>query len=370
METFNLVESWLDNVAYSHSKNKNTPDQYRRGLNAFCTFIGATPEQIKEEYDKIDEKVFKKKHSEYLRAFISHLSKKDAAPNTIHDTINAVKSFFKYNDLPLAFIPAGKRQVRYHNRDITKEEINAILDIVSPRDKAFFSMMAQSGIRPETLCNLRIKHIEPDFSKGVIPCKVTIPQELAKGQYHAYFTFIGKESANYLKAYLATRKNTTPEDYLFTKMGVENVHAHSKSMSTIFMSAVRKLRAKGIVNYELRKGKPAELRLYNLRKYFNKHAGQMGSEEKEFLMGHSQGVRDHYLAQDPEHYRKLYAEKAMPFLRFETATPSEFEKAITERDQEIATLKDEMKTLKELVIRLTEKQEEINEQLRRKNQGT
>lgn len=353
METYDLVESWLDNVAFSHSINKGTPYRYRYGLTAFCKFVNATPEQVKAEYDRLDEKVYKRKYSEYVRAFISYLSKQNLAPNSVNTFIVAVKSFFKYNELPLGNIQLARKQTLYHNRDITKEEVKAMLDISPPRDKAFFCIMAQSGLRPETLCRLKIRQLEPDFSNGVIPCKIEVPQNLAKGKYKAYFTFIGEESVNYLKLYLSTRTNASLDDYLFTNMGTSEP-ANPRSLSKIFMQRIRKLREKGIVNYELRNGKPAELHLYNLRKFFSKFSSQMGFEEKEFLMGHTQGVRDHYLAQDPEHYRQLYREKAMPFLRFETATPGEFEKAITERDQEIATLKHDVEELRELVKKQTE----------------
>lgn len=64
----------------------------------------------------------------------------------------------------------------------------------------------------------------------------------------------------------------------------------------------------------------------------------MGSEESEFLMGHTQGVKDHYLPKDPEHYRKLYAEKAMPNLRFKTPIPLEQDKVIQDYAKKIEAL--------------------------------
>jgi integrase/uncharacterized protein YeeX (DUF496 family) len=368
MNTFDVVENWLNNVAYSHSRSKGTPSKYRTRLAVFCSFINASPEQIKAEYDTLDEKQYKRKYGEILRAFISHLSVQEYAPNTVNSYVVAVKSFFKYNDLPLAFVPTAKTHVLYHNRDITKEEIQQILAVSNPREKAFFAMMAQSGLRPETLCNLQVKDIEPDFSSGVIPCRVNVPQEAAKGKYHAYLSFIGEESINYLRQYLNSRrivkkdektgKKTyeTPKlqasDFLFTSMGL-TTPANSSSMSKMFIDCIRKLRDRGVISFEVRKHKPSELRLYSLRKYFSKNAGQMGTEEKEFMMGHTQGVRDHYLAQDPEHYRKLYAEKAMPFLRFEEATPTEVDVAIArikeEKDKEIAELKSQIEKLQPLM---------------------
>ena len=78
----------------------------------------------------------------------------------------------------------------------------------------------------------------------------------------------------------------------------------------------------------------------------------------QFWMGHivKEGVDEHYRPTDVEFHRKLYAEKAMPFLRLETATPTETEKTIEElraqlkeRDEEIDTLKGTVTKLQPLV---------------------
>jgi integrase len=346
MKEFDVVQAWLDNVAYSHSKNSNTVLSYRFSLEQFCKFVEQTPQAILKEYETADDKVFRRKYAQYLRAYIGQLSRDGFAPNTMDSRVGAVKSFFKHNDLPLAYVPTAKKKVIFHNRDIAKEEIQNILKVSDPRDKAFYTMMAQSGLRPETLCNLRLKHIEPEFSQGVIPCKIDVPQELAKGEYGSYFTFMGEESVSFLKAYFSTRPGITKDDYLFTNHGTRD-QANPKSFSRIFARTIQKLREKGILDYELRADKPSELRLYNLRKYFKKHAGQMGSEESEFLMGHKQGVKDHYLPKDPEHYRQLYKEKAMPNLRLESSTPLESDKQIQELRGNLESLKAENQTLKE-----------------------
>jgi integrase len=371
METYNIVEAWLDNVAFSHSKSPGTHKRYLRCLKEFCAFINATPEQIKEEYDKIDEKVFKRKYAERLRCWISNLAKHGYAPLTIADHATAIRSFFKYNDLALAFVPMAKNHVTYHNRDIEREEVQQILAASAPRERAFYAMMYQGGFRPDTLVKLKLKDLEPDFSEDVIPCKVNVREEATKGQYASYFSFIGEEAVKYLKAYLSTRTdntdrkhprpNTGPNDYVFTDQGISKP-AYTKSISGMFMRTLKALKAKGTINYEVRNNKPSELRLYSLRKFFSKHAGQMGSDEKDYLMGHTlPGARGHYMATDPEHYRKLYAEKAMPFLRFETGTPLDVDKALTplneaiaKKDEEIAAMKREIAEIRETMNRQTE----------------
>ena len=62
-----------------------------------------------------------------------------------------------------------------------------------------------------------------------------------------------------------------------------------------------------------------------------------------------------YKPEDPEFYRQLYLEKAMPVLRLETLNPLETEKAIEELKQESE------KQIRELKQQLAEKEVEIRE---------
>jgi len=328
--TFDIVQSWLDNVAYSHSKSVHTQTEYRHNINRFCQFIKKTPEQILKEYDAASDREFKRTYAMYVRGLIGSLLQQGFTTSSIKVVVAAIQSFFKYNDLPLGHIPTAKARVVYHNRDIKREEIIEILRIARPRDRAFFCMMAQTGLRPHTMCELRLKHIQPDFDKNVVPCKIQIPENIAKGEYREYFTFMGEESIKHLTDYLKTRSNLTPESYLFTMHGSEE-KLDPKSISHRFRDAIMKLKQKGIIEYDQKKeGKPGTVRLYSLRKYFRKFANQAGFEFVQFWMGHivSKGQEEHYRPNDVEFHRQLYKEKAMPFLRIEEATPSEYDKSL------------------------------------------
>ncbi len=73
-------------------------------------------------------------------------------------------------------------------------------------------------------------------------------------------------------------------------------------------------------------GKPRNVRLYSLRKFFRKCAGHAGQDYVKFWMGHSLGgVDSAYFSRDPEHHRKIYQEKAAPHLYIEHALESELE---------------------------------------------
>lgn len=61
----------------------------------------------------------------------------------------------------------------------------------------------------------------------------------------------------------------------------------------------------------------------------------MGDEDTNYLMGHKiVGSNGNYRPQNPEYYRKRYEEKALPFLRLESPTPSDTEKIITKLEEQ------------------------------------
>ena len=367
----NVVESWLDNVGFSHSDSIYTRVRYKHQLEVFCKFIDSSPEEILADYDRAEsEREFKRKYARLIRSWIAKLSRRDLTVGSVIGYVSSVRSFFKYNDLPLGYVPMGQYRITYHNRDIKHGEIVDILKISRPRDRAFFCMMAQSGLRPDTLSKLRLKHLEPDFSRNTIPCEIEVPQEISKGKYGSYFSFMGPEAVKYLKAYLAKRGPLRPGMLLFTNHGTEN-RLNTQSISGIFLRALDQLRDQGLLDFEAeKKGKPRSLRLYCLRKFFRKYAGHAGIEYVNFWMGHKTNYKAphipasdmHYFSrEDVEFQRGLYREKAMPDLAFETETPGEMKKIVETQARKIKRLEKHNRTLRQEVKYLSNQIADLGE---------
>lgn len=361
-----LVQMWLDSVAVSHSGAEATQKRYRSGIEAFLKFAGTTPEAIVTDYGRMNKREFRQKYAQLLKSYLGSLMRQGYAPGSVGNFVYGVLSFFKHSDLPIGYVPPVRYREVFHNRDIEAEEIVKILSVSVPRERAFYTFMAQSGLRPTTICNLRLKHVEPDFSSGKVPCLVNVPEEITKGQYHGYITFIGEDALKYLKAYLNTRRNLTKDSYLFVNYGSEDPMIFN-TVSSLFRKAVRILREKGEMNYEQKKAdRPAEIRLYNLRKFFRKMANQAGFENVEFWMGHTgPGVDASYRPKDPEFYRAIYAEKAAPFLRLEELTPTATEKRIQEQTRQIEEMRKELDHYKQREAELAGKTQALEALLKR-----
>ena len=374
-EGLDPTEKWLANVSYANSGSKRTDMKYRRDFTQFLKFFGKTSKEIITEYQSLtnfsDALRFKDQIADVILSWIVHLREEGLANFTISCKVCSVKSFLKYNRIQIGYIPSAKGTIEYHNRDIKREEIATILNVSIPRDRAFYAIMAQSCLRPVTICMLQIKHIEYDrFLRGECPVKIDVPCKIAKGKYHSYFTFISEEAIHHLKSYLKTR-NANKDSYLFIKTGSQNTPMKPSALSAQFNKTVRKLREKNVLDFELRYNKPSELRLYNLRKFFEKFAHKAGEEFSEFWMGHKIGVQDHYRATDPEHHRMQYAEKAAPDLSIQTNTPRATEKLLNDmnelknvmekKDQAIQELRNQNERLSARIDKLAEPLEILKE---------
>jgi len=225
------------------------------------------------------------------------------------------------------------------NRDIEKHEINKITEQCRQlREKAFFTIMRQSGLPPHTIKQLQIKHVEKILEPNTpTPCKIK------KGKFRSIPDFIGEEAVKYLKQYLATRTNLTPESLLFTIRNNPNKKINTKNVSRAFRQTAQKLETTKKITYEVKKGKPSELRLYSLIKFYRKNAKYYLTE-----------LDNNNTPKDDEFYRKLYEEKAMPFLEIEPPTPIEIHQLKKQQQKEIEKLETKNKELTERLTKIEE----------------
>jgi hypothetical protein len=170
--------------------------------------------------------------------------------------------------------------------NIDKDDINRITALCKVREQAFFTIMRQSGLTPNAIKKLRLKNLEPNWH---IPFKIDSPHRDLEPP-----VFIGEEGVRYLRQYLATRTNLTPESLLFTISNNPNKEINTKDVSRTFRLAAEKAA----------KGKP--LRLFSLVIFYRDKA-------KHYL----KELKSNQIADD-ESYRRLYKQHALAFLEIET----------------------------------------------------
>jgi integrase len=145
-----------------------------------------------------------------LDDFVANLQAENLAPGTVSNHVKGVKALFRSSGLKLELPYSLSKRSIYEDRAPTPEELQKILDIANLRERVIITLLALGGFRIGSLAKLQYRHVKRDLEKGMIPIHVHIEAEITKGKYHDYDTFLNQEAAEYLKAYLDSRRKGSP----------------------------------------------------------------------------------------------------------------------------------------------------------------
>jgi len=299
---------WYDNLARG---SINTANENARILYRFLKKNNTTLEGILEQVSN-DRRAFENS----LLDFVTQQEHEGKAPTYIENYLKTVNSWLKYNDhKPITKIKLGNRNKRptiEDERIPNKDELKQIFNYADERGRTSISLIAFSGLRPETLGNsrgtdgLQIRDLpeleinETEVSFTSVPTMVVVRHELSKAK-HKYHTFLGPEGCEYLKAYLEKRlaegeklqPNTAVVTYKsgYSKTGYqgessrENMHITTKTITKEIRDAMRP-------KYDWRP--------YVLRSYFDtqllvaENNGKMTHAYRQFFMGHKGDIEAVY----------------------------------------------------------------------------
>lgn len=353
IEEFRSVQKWLNRKTDTEPSRR----QYRRAFKYFLDFSGVDPDKLISKWRDVRfhpeaKERFVVEINDILEDYLDYLlARKSLVVGTRHRYWMTVRSFMKTFKIPVEVEePIWRLRTVYHNRAITKEEIRRILGASRLREKAFYILMAETGLRPDTLVKLQYKHIKEDFQSEKIPMKIDLPAELLKDRVGDRFAFIGEDGYKILKEYLGTLGELKDDDYLFQPERRKILKGKPLPPHT-FTNYFRTLALKLGITEKGERGKPFPIRLYCLRKYFrNNFRGD--ATIREFFMGHSLEVDEHYLDRNIEKFRKEY-ERAYPDLRiFEPQT-----------DEAVEALKEKLREQNGKIAQLTEQLESLRARL-------
>jgi hypothetical protein len=197
-----------------------------------------------------------------------------------------------------------------------EEEINYITSKSPIREKAFFTIMRQSGLPPNIIKQLKTTDIDLTTET---PCKIKTTTQ----------AFIGEEAKKYTIQYLKSKNSKTAESLLFT------LHNSDKEINTKDVSRTFRRLAEEYEKTRLIKSEK-KLKLFDLVKFYRRNAKIYLKELKE-----NTGKTDDF-------YRKLYEEKAQPYLEIETLTMREME--INQNKKEIKELNERLERIEQVIF--------------------
>ena len=203
---------WHDNLARGSTITAN---ENARVLYRFLNMHQMTPESM------IDQaKQDTRKFEDFLFDFVTRLESEGKSPTYIQIYLKVVKSWLQFNSIKLVRrIKVGdtsRTPTIEDERVPRKDELAQIIGYAKPRGKTSICFMAFSGLRPQVLGDytgidgLRIRDLpelkiqDNQIAFDRTPTMVVVRPELSKAK-HRYFTFLGPEGCNHLKAYLEKR---------------------------------------------------------------------------------------------------------------------------------------------------------------------
>lgn len=221
------------------ARTLSTKALYARGVYLLSEFYHKTPTEIVAEYrtdvkagayDAYDkwEKVF--------RDFAIFLEDKDFKSATVGIYYTGAKALINYN-VPRSLRLQTKAPEVFSRTipGVTLEDLKKLYAMSrSPRERAFMSILKDSGISCADVIRLTIKDLE-GFDKGEEWIHINVVREKEHVQYE---TFLGPNAVNDLKAYLAWREQRgekiTPQSRIFVSEHTPYEVLDSAAVACIF----------------------------------------------------------------------------------------------------------------------------------------
>lgn len=308
------LAEWHDHV-YNRRSPKSADNMYRN-IGLFCERMSLEPDRIlalseSQELSDIFEKFKRLMERENKRG--SYIAKYK----------QSINSFLKYNNKNTTKLTNEifneKKSSKYNGEKIPlKNELQRILEKATPRGRVIISLMAFSGLRPESIgsylgnSGLELRDLSGlDISdpKNIhfteYPIKITVrdtedPKTRLSKNNNGYWTLAGHQTSRYIIDYLTERvkygEKLTPKTPLiyFSRHGYGLTHATTERPDT---EHVRRE-----VRESMRLAGFSE-RPYVLRRYFMQNLstaelkGYITMEWRLFLSGHSGNIQATYVNQ-------------------------------------------------------------------------
>jgi len=194
-----IVYNWLLSIDAS----VNTQRNYLQAIKAFCEFTEKTPDELilEAEQEIKSGLLMRQRHIKiYLISFKKSLQDKGLAPMTVRSYMSGVQSFYRSCDIELPVLGRNKAKVLEKNKDIpTKEDLQEVLKICDPVERAILLVGASSGLSLNEIRNLKVK----DFKTGYDPGTEVTTLKLRRQKVgFDFITFLSPEASRAVQDYI------------------------------------------------------------------------------------------------------------------------------------------------------------------------
>lgn len=330
------INQWMETI----NPKKNTIKAYLIAMQEYTEYTKKSPTELIDEAElEADNRVKMRncKIWQYLIGFRIYLQNKGLAPITVRNYMTAVKSFYKSLFIQVPPLPriSKARTLKENNSIPSKEDLQEVLKICDPIEKAILLVGVSSGLSAHEVINLKVK----DFTAGYDPKTEITTLSLRREKVgFDFITFFSPEASHAVLDYLEYRNRTvkthnqrrtnqilkqlvtSDDNYLFISRQISDDWLETKNEemrkldSASLLTIYRRLSEKSRKNTPI--GTYGLIRSHNMRKYFNSALlnANCDSFHVEFMMGHTlDDTKAAYFRANKDKLREVY-QKFVPYL--------------------------------------------------------
>lgn len=322
------IEEYPETKKWFNRVGRGSIPVYRVGLRLYCDYTKLNPTELIDEVEEDRKKsrreqgIPEQRLMEFHRWLLTECRKRDhqgretdevgLAKSKAANYFGAIRSFYKANGFPLS-VKTPKFSVKKENQklNLTPGQAKQLIDHAPTiRDRAIIAMQFQGGFDVSTLCSLNYADVKRELETGIEPLLIRVVRGKDEVEY---FTFIGKDSIELLKAYLNERKTSGEELKLDSPLFVKEGYA-KKSKQRIATHLIQNMMRdtalrSGIVNSEdLDYSDFNPCRPHALRSAFSTILALNGFNQTliDFMQGHRVAYNGSYFIPQPEKIREMY----------------------------------------------------------------
>jgi len=211
------LQRWLDTIA-----RKSTKHNYRSSYRAYAAFTKMTGSALVDEAIEDAKKDPRERRDVVLKRLIEfyrwlktdyprksggrgvHIIGKGVSDKRANSMVNAVRSFYATFGVTVRMkgrhaLP--KPRVQNKRMRVAAEQVKILVDHArTPRDRAIILTLFQSGMDVSTLCSLQYRDAAEGLKKEEHPLKLELYRKKSGTEY---YTFLGKDAVEAIRAYLA-----------------------------------------------------------------------------------------------------------------------------------------------------------------------
>jgi integrase len=199
VEKYEEVRDWLRDIKGGEA-HESTKRMFAGSLKKYCEYRELTPGELLTEGEE-DLKLPReqKQVKKYLLDFRDYLKEGKRGKSSVAHYMSAINSFFGSHEVLLPKLSNGTIEVEWEKKEFDRARVKELVNACTPRERAIFLTMFQSGLAANEVSNLKIKDLS-EVRDGL-----TILRLKREKNNYRFVTFLGRDAREAIDHYLKIR---------------------------------------------------------------------------------------------------------------------------------------------------------------------